>query len=208
MSRSFLLLALLAGLPAIGQISPEKMAQGHMDKGKWLKVEQSIRKAMFKDSLDPEPRYLLSLYYFTPGNPAFNIDSAYLHSRNAKRTFLITSSKERDRLKKIPLDSLVLSRHSEEIDSASFDKAKHLNTETSYQYLIDHYPTARQLPSAIELRDEVAFLEALKINSWYSFQKFMRKYPASHRKGDAQTRYDKLLFEESNKYPMPISFAS
>ena len=206
MNRYALPFILLAVLPAQGQISPVKLTQGRMDKAKWLKVEQNIRKAMFKDSLDSEPRYLLSLYYFTPANPAFNIDSAYAYAKKSKRIFLVTTPKERDRLRKVPVDSLVLSRLSEKIDSASFDKAKRVNTEASYQYFIDQYRSARQMPSAIELRDEVAFLEALKINNWYSFQKFMRKYPASHRKGDAQTRYDKLLFEDKTKDQRLVSY--
>lgn len=198
-NRLVLVISLLAGTGAMGQISPEKLAQGKMDRGKWLKVEQSIRKAMFKDSLDPEPQYLLSLYYFAGGNPSYNIDSAYTYSKSTQRIFKLSTLKERDRLRKIPLDSLQLSRLAEKIDSTSFDKAKRLNTEVSYQYFIDRYSTARQVSAATELRDEVAFLEALKINSWYSFQMFMRKYPASHRRGDAQTRYDKLLFEEKTK---------
>ncbi len=206
MNRYALPFILLAVLPALGQISPEKLALGRMDKGKWIKVEQSIRKAIFKDSLDSESRYLLSLYYFIPSNPAFNIDSAYAYAKKAKRLFLITTSRERDRLKKVPLDSLLLSRLSEKIDSVSFDRAKRGNTEVFYQYFIDQYQSARQVPSAIELRDEVAFLEALKINSWYSFQKFMRKYPASHRKSDAQARYDKLLFEDKTKDQHLVSY--
>ena len=199
MSRFTFFITLLAGLPAFGQISPEKLAQGRMDKGKWLKVEQSVRKAMIKDSLDPEPKYLLTLYYFSASNPSFNIDSAHAYAEHTRNTFQLATLKEREHLKKIPLDSSQILRLSEKIDSASYERAKRLNTEPSYQYFMDHFPAAKQVSAARELRDEVAFLEALKINSWYSFQKFMMKYPASHRKGDAQSRYDKLLFEDKTK---------
>ncbi|MEJ0056728.1 MAG: hypothetical protein WDN75_14365 [Bacteroidota bacterium] len=104
--------------------------------------------------------------------------------------------KERERLKRVPLDSLLLFALTARIDSISFEKTKFLNTENAYQHFIDHHGAAKQIPSAIELRDEVAFLEALKSNTWSGFQKFIMKYPASLRYNEAQNRYEKLLYED------------
>lgn len=185
--------------PVLGQISPEKLINGTVDKGKWQKVEQNLRKALSKDSMGPEAHYLLSLYYFAPTNPVFNLDSAYSYSKTSWKTFCLSSGHDRERLKRIPLDSLLLSRLTERIDSASFEKAKRLNTEIAYQYFIDLHPAAHQVSSATELRDEVAFLEALKVNTWNSFLKFIVTYPGSHRNGEAVKRYDKLLFDDKTK---------
>ena len=60
------LLCLLLGPAAIAQISPEKLTGNQLDKSKWSKTGQSIRKALAKDSLNPEARYLLALYYYNP----------------------------------------------------------------------------------------------------------------------------------------------
>ena len=196
MCRTSVVLFLFACYAALGQISPEKLAIGRMEKGKWQKVEQSLRKSLTRDSLNPEARYLLSLYYFASGNPSFNIDSAYAYAKSSSRHFRRSSTKDRERLKRMPLDSLQLSRLSAKIDSASFEKAKRLNTEAAYQYFIDHRPFATQRSSVVELRDEVAFLEALKVNTWSGFQNFRTRYPSSHRAKEAEGRFDKLLFED------------
>ncbi len=199
MSRISFVLFFFGCFTASGQINPEKLALGRMDRGKWQKAEQSLRKSLARDSLNPEARYLLSLYFFASGNPSSNLDSAYAYAKSSTKHFRRSSPKDRERLKKIPLDSLELNRLVTKIDSASFEMAKRLNTGTAYQYFIDHHPFAPQRSSAIELRDEVAFLEALKLNTWNSFQDFMTRYPSSHRRKEAGGRFDKLLFEDKTK---------
>lgn len=206
MDRYGLYLLLLVCLPAMGQISPEKLINGSVDKGKWPKVEQGIRKAIAKDSLNPEPPYLLSLFFFSPSNPGANLDSSYRYSRTSWSAFRRASLHDRDRLKRIPLDSQLLVRLSRSIDSAAFDKAKRMNTEATYQQFITSHPGAREIPAAIELRDEVAFLEALKVNTWNSFHQFMIRYPASHRKAEARTRYEKLLYEDKTRDQRQASY--
>jgi hypothetical protein len=185
--------------PLLGQISPEKLINGTVDKGKWQKVEQNIRKSLAKDSLNPEAHYLLSLYYLSSVNPESSVDSAYRYSKSSWKAFRLASPHDREKLRRIPLDSLLLTRLSSRIDSVTFERAKHFNSVAAYQSFIDFHPTAPQVASAVELRDEVAFLEALKINTWNSFRKFMTKYPSSHRRGEAQQRYDKLLFEDKTR---------
>ncbi len=196
MSRLCFLL-LFASAPALAQIAPEKVAMDRMEKkGKWPRVEQGFRKSLSKDSINPETRYNLSLYYFAQGNPSRNLDSAYKYSKSSLRSLQFLPPKERDRLRRVPLDSTLLLRLISGIDSASFEKVKSQNTEVAYQNFIDRHKTASQRSAAIELRDEVAFLEALKINTWNSFQKFIGKYPLSHRKVEAQGRYEKLLYDD------------
>lgn len=190
------LILLILNLPAFGQISPEKLAMGRMEKGKWAKVEQTLRKSLSKDSLNPEARYLLALYFFNAVNPSYQLDSAYSYARSTTRNLQLVSVKERERLKKIPLDSNQLLKLRVKIDSASFEYAKRLNTEESYQYFIDHRKGSLQLSAAVELRDEVAYIDALKVNTWSSFQKFLIKYPSSVRINEAKRRFDKLLFED------------
>ncbi len=210
LGRQFLALAMGHWLLAFGfqffatihthaQISPEKLTTGGMDKGKWLKAEHTLRKALAKDSINPEARYLLSLYYFASNNPAFNLDSAFDYSKSSWRSYRMSSAKERDKLKRIPVDSIQLVMLAARIDSAAFEKAKRVNTEVAYQYFIDLHASATQRSSAIELRDEVAFLDALKINTWFSFQNFITRHPDSHRKAEAQARFDKLLFEDKTR---------
>jgi len=74
-----------------------------------------------------------------------------------------------------------------------------INTELSYQIFLEQFEFARQRENAIELRDEVSFLDALKINSYESFDKYLNKYPNSQRAEEAKSRYEKLLFEDQTR---------
>jgi len=193
------LLCLLLGPAAIAQISPEKLTGNQLDKSKWSKTGQSIRKALAKDSLNPEARYLLALYYYNTDHSTTNLDSAYRYARRAYANYAQVTSRERDRLRRVPLDSGRLEHLINDIDSTAFEQTKKINTETAYQQFIASHPIARQRKAAIELRDEVSFLEALKVNTWFSFQHYLNTHPQSHRRAEAQARYDRLLFEDKTK---------
>src|SRR5258708_34270247 len=53
-----------------GQLSPSRQAVNRMQKGKWKGAEESLRKAIRKDTLNPEARFLLSKFYFSNENPS------------------------------------------------------------------------------------------------------------------------------------------
>ncbi|MGE0772630.1 MAG: WG repeat-containing protein [Cyclobacteriaceae bacterium] len=191
----FFILFIWLSLSAQAQLNPEKAAFNRIQKGKWSKAKKALEKALDKSPVNPEAHLVYAFWYFTPPNPAFDIDSAYRHTQRALQDYRSLPIKERERLARVPLDSSRLLLVRSEIDSAAFERAKTLNTEEGYIYFIENFQTAVHIPEAIELRDEVAFLTALKTNTYQSFQTFMQKYPASHRYAEAKARYDKLLYE-------------
>lgn len=181
---------------AFGQISPERVAQTCMQKGKWAKAEQSIKKAIRKDSINPEAKLVHAQWYFDPANPDYQIDSAYRYVMASISDYGLEDLKQRDRMARFPLDSIILLSLRARIDSAAFERAKIINTEDAYQKFLDKFVYASQKENAIELRDEVAFLDALKVNTYQSFDRYLKKYPESHRAVEAKSRYEKLLFED------------
>lgn len=191
---SFLLIALCGNVYA--QISPERTAQARMSKAKWAKAEQSIKKALRKDSINAEARMVYAQWYFAAKNPQFNIDSAYRYTMTSLRNYAMVDQRQRERMSRFPLDSTILIHLRDQIDSAAFERAKQINTESGYIFFLNQFEYARQRDNAIELRDEVSFLDALKINTYQSFDEYLKKYPNSHRALEAKKRYDKLLFEE------------
>jgi hypothetical protein len=191
MSRIFWLALWCLPSVVFGQIQPEKLL-AITDPGKWAKAGTTIRKAMAKDSLDPQPPYLLSLFFFQPQHKNFQIDSANRYQMRSSR--LLAS---RGPGRKVIPDTVMLNQLRVAIDSAAFDRAKRVDTEAGYQSFLDRFPSAREVPKAIELRDELAFLAALKINSAKSFRTFTAKYPKSHRAAEAKSRMEKLEFEET-----------
>ena len=198
--RNVLLIFLLtAPLAAPAQLSPGRQAANRMQKGKWKGAEESLRKAIRKDSLNPEAKFLFSRFYFSVGNPSRNIDSAYRYTLLAIRDFGASSPKEKEKLKRFPLDSALLIDQRKKIDSAAFERAKKINSEKSYQEFLSTFVYASEQTAAVELRDEVAFVDALKINTYRAFLEYFNKYPASHRVPEARQRYEKLLYEDKTR---------
>lgn len=203
MKRVITILCCLFGLSAsilsLAQLAPERLAWNNLGKEKWAKVETQVKKALRKDSLNIAARYVYSWYLFTPASPSYNIDSAFYHVNKTIRQFRISTSKERDRWLRFPVDSALLTKLRHYIDSAAFERAKEKNTEEAYQFFVNQFIGAVQIPAAIELQHEVAFVDALKINNYLAFRSFLDRYPHSSRAEEAQKRYDKLLFETKTK---------
>jgi hypothetical protein len=195
----FLLVLLLQAAPVFGQFKTERTALNKIRKGEWVSARHILNKLLRKDSVNTEANYVYSLLFFSNRYSHFNIDSAYAYWQKTNAQFKLSDIRARERFKKFPLDSIILTRLREKIDSAAFEEAKLTNTETSYQYFLDRYTSASQRASAIELRDEAAFVVALKQNTYQSFQKFLDRYPESHRANEARSRYDKLYFEFSTR---------
>jgi hypothetical protein len=200
----------MATMPGLvtAQFTPEHAAMNNLRKGKWEKARAQLDKAIRKDSLNPTAHYYLAIYFFSNANPAFQIDSAYRYTMNAFSDFQSVTEKNRERLKKIPLDSIILVKQREQIDSAAFERAKIKNTEVGYIDFLSRFSLANQQAQAIELRNEVAFLDALKENTYGSYLKYLEKYPESTRSHEAKERYERLLYESKTKDKKLASYES
>ncbi len=184
---------------SFAQLSPARQALSRMQKAKWKSAEDILRKALRKDTLNPEIRYVMSKYFFDINNPSRQVDSAYKYTLSAIRDFEAVSGKERDRLRRLPLDTSTLIEHRRQIDSAAYERAKQINTESSYNTFLAGFSFAKQRLQAIELRDEVAYVDALKTNTYQGFSEYIERYPSSHRAAEARARYEKLLFEDKTR---------
>jgi hypothetical protein len=127
-----------------------------MEAGKFHSVRQTLDKAIRKDSTRAENWYALSTWYSSTGNPDYQIDSADLSCRQAYKWFQRTPSRDRERLLKVPIDSLVLGNLRKQIDSLAFERAKAGNTEESYGLFIKRFAEAEQVQEAQELQQEVS----------------------------------------------------
>lgn len=199
----FFLLSLSAGF---AQPSSERLALNNLNKGKWDKARAQLAKAIRKDTMNATAHFVLSTYFFTSENPAFQIDSAYANTLKALHYYQLSGQKQRDRMKRFPLDSALLIARREQIDSAAFERAKRINTEQSYLDFISGFTFATQLERARELRDEVAYIDALKENTYTSFLSYLTRYPNASRTPEARERYEKLLFEAKTKDRKLLSY--
>lgn len=181
------------------QLNVERTALNRLQAGKWENSLRQLQKALRKDTSNLEANYVMSRWFLSLGNPEFQEDSAHYYVRRSENLFYGLTLRERERVQRFPIDSLILKALHDQIDSAAFERSKRINTEQSYNHFINSFPLAQQHSNAIELRDEVSFLEALKINTYSSFKEYLIRYPESHRAHEASDRYEKLLFDEKTK---------
>ncbi|MEX2232636.1 MAG: WG repeat-containing protein [Cyclobacteriaceae bacterium] len=174
--------------------SPEKSALRNIEKHRWQKAEIKLRKTLDKDTLNPSIRYMLSVFYFDADNPAFDLDSAYRYAVTALQDYARAPTRERDRLRRISVDSIALISMRAQIDSAAFEVARRTNTEAAYLEFLSHFPSAMQRDLAAQLRDEVAYQDALNQNTHHAFLQFLNRYPQAKRAPEARAQYDRLLY--------------
>jgi hypothetical protein len=199
----------LAQAASFAQLTPpERQAWSNLGKERWEKAEVQVDKALRKDRNNLAARYVRAWYFFSPGNPAFNIDSAHTEVGKARATFFSLPKRDRERWLRFPVDSLLLATLQNYIDSAAFERAKTENSEEGYAFFIGHFLDAIQVQQATELQNEVAFLNALKLNTYQSLYSFLQRYPQSGRAEEAQKRYEKILFEAKTKDKRLLSYES
>ncbi len=186
----------------------ERIAWSRLQDGKWERAHRLLQKSLRKDTASLLANYVLASWFFAPSNPDFHIDSAYRYINKSKRYYNALPVKEKERVQKFPVDSLILHNLAAKIDSAAFVRAKKENTEDSYIRFIGSFPGAIQIVNAIELRDEVSFLEALKENTYQSFHAYLLRYPQSIRAQESTERYEKLLFEDRTRNKRLAGFKS
>ncbi len=178
-----------------GQASAERQAQKSIKKGKWDKAYSQLKEAWGRDSASVNASYLFASYFFVPANPDYQLDSAYRYSQQAIHDFDVTTLKQRERLLRLEIDSLVLLRLQQQIDSAAFIRAKQINTERGYVHFLSNFLTAAvYFDEATTLRDEAAYKEAVNENTYQSFKDFLNRYPQAAQRDEARDKYEELLF--------------
>ena len=192
-------------VPAAGQSSVD-LALKNLRRQKWQRSHELLTKSLAKDSLNVTAKYVLAQYFFSEGNPAFELDSAYRYVNWALTDFQHTTSKQRERLKKFPVDSMLLIGLRREIDSTAFSLAKINQTEQTWTDFIDNFPYFHALPQALALRDSVAYANAVQENTYQSFQNFFLLYPQAIAASKARDNYEKLLLADKTADQTLASF--
>ena len=108
---------------------PEKSAFKNMEKRRWEKAEHRLRKSLARDTLNASLRHALSVFYFHPENPDFHLDSAYHYAVTALADYQLSPQRERERVRRMNVDSLGLTALRARIDSAAFEVARERNTD-------------------------------------------------------------------------------
>jgi hypothetical protein len=175
--------------------SPERLAVKNLERKKWNKAKESLQKSLGKDSINAAGRFLMAVYFFTPQNPAFNIDSASAQLEHALIDLATSTQKEKERMQRLQIDSIAVIKLKTAIDSAAFHRARIVDSEESYLTFILQFPTSKEIKEAVRLRDEAAYQKAARANTYQSFFAFLEKYPGSPKANIARQNYERLIYE-------------
>ncbi len=198
-SKVILLLASLLFFQADGFADPISSAIKSLDKGKHVKVESTLTKALDKNPVNPGAYYVYSLLYFDSTYVGCNLDSAHISIEFALQQLPLVDSLEGVPLDKAKLTSEHLIEQKSLVDRAAFSRATEQNTVASFQFFIDNYNNAPQLANAISRRDQLAFEIAARENTHDSYLQFLETYPESHQAPMARKRYDLLVFQSKTE---------
>ncbi|MFN5072989.1 MAG: hypothetical protein ACK5EY_12560 [Cyclobacteriaceae bacterium] len=169
---------LLAGLVLLflngySQVMVLKSPRQLMEKGKWKPAFDLFKRNLSKDSLDVVSQYGLAVWYASVRNPDAQVDSAYRWAKKSLVTYSRKNARERDRLRRDEIDSARLASHKLRVDSLGFERARTQHTVAAYHQFAVGFPDARQVPEAIELRNELAYAEALRLNTEMAYANYL-----------------------------------
>lgn len=173
-----------------------KRSLNQFEKGRYDAAFDILYKALEKDSINPEVKYILSIYYLVDTFPNYSIDSSYFYVMQAVFDYSLLESDELDKLSKDNFDEDVLLLQKGTTEKVAFDSAKRLNSEDGYIEFLVSYPSSVKEDSAIFFRDQSAYLMAVNENSWNSYLNFMKKYPEADDYPEAKMRYEKLIYQD------------
>src|SRR5262245_59083237 len=107
----------------MAQFAPEHSALKNLQKARWDKTHAQLTKVISKEPDNVTARYVMAQYFFTPNNSGFSIDSAYHYVVAATERFVSASPKDQTRMKRFPVDSIILLSFRHRVDSAAFERA-------------------------------------------------------------------------------------
>ncbi|MFM7194780.1 MAG: hypothetical protein ACKOYP_08395, partial [Bacteroidota bacterium] len=189
---------LVCSLESAGQLplpfNRERSAMDKISERQWFKARTLLQTALKKDPQSTEARYAFAVYYSSPANPRFNLDSARLNIREAASLYTRLSPKEQDRLRKFPLDSSMIAGLGQDIATQAYAITVTRNSIEALSEFLSEFPEATERENATELRDSLAFHMAAADGSPEAFKKFMSDWPQSPRKPAAAARYEEGIF--------------
>lgn len=165
-----------------------------MKKSNWAKAEDRLRKSLLKQPTNALARYFLSEFFFQTDNPGYDTDSAYYYITTALSDYMMESPRARARMAKLLVDSVLMVRMREQIDSVIFEAASRVGTEEAFIRFLSEHPFAPQRDLAIARRNSAAFEKATAADTYEAYYTFLNKYPDAVEAPRAQRAYDKLLY--------------
>lgn len=170
-------------------------AYKQIQKGDFPRAKDLLLKELEKDSLSAGAFHIFSLYYFSENNESYDIDSAYFFVKEAIHYYPQIESKDSSNWAKEGITQESARTLKSNIEAKAFDNASKENTVASFQSFMDRFPSAQELPAAVESRNALAWQEAQSQNTLMAYQNFMDTYPEAEQFSEALKKRDQFVYE-------------
>ena len=199
MSRKIIILFVGLNLTfqLFGQV--ERQALENIKRGNWNKARSQLTKAVRKDSANIPASFAWANYYFAQANPNHDLDTANSYALKSLRDYRVLPPKQRDRLRRNDIDSVVLLALSQRIDSMAFVRAKAANTTVAYKQFLTLFSGVNERSEALALLSEAAYQDAIGMNTYKELLAYANAYPTSKHIQEATHKYQFLLFDSLTK---------
>lgn len=167
------------------------------ERGVIEKAVEVLDKSIASDTLNPAAYGLYAKIYIDTAFTNYHVDTAYFYVNKAlNQLSYVNDEKDLEDLReyKIAKEPLTQLRHT--IDSLRFEEIRNIHTIPAYNLFIETHPDARQIDTAIGLRNEIAFEQAEAQHTWQGYKAFIEKYPNAADFTQAEDLYKKLIYEE------------
>ncbi len=170
-------------------------AYKQIQKGDFEKAKSLLDKELEKDSTSAGAMHIYAIYFFSENNPAYQLDSAYFSVLQAIDYYPQTEEKDSANWadEGVSIESALKLKAN--IEAKAYANAREANTVPAFQYFIDYFPTASEIPSAILNRDELAWEIAQQTNTLASYQDFIDSFPKAIQRKEATQKRDRFVYE-------------
>jgi len=176
-----------------------KKANKFFSKGELDKFQETIYKALEKDSLNPGIDFLYAKLYLSNNYPNKNVDKAKEYIQNAFIKYENINDKIKNELKEINININSIDSLNIIIDSLAFDVALKKNSVDGFEYFMKKYPKSKNKEDAFNKRNAIVYESIKKLNTWRAYQYFIQSYKGAKQVKEAKKKYERLLYEEKTR---------
>jgi len=167
-----------------------------LEKKNFYNAEQYFRKSIKRNKSIAS--FGLTKLYLT--NDWRNLDSAYRLVLQAETSFSKIKEKKRPKLKeRYSFDSLAIQILKQSVSEGFFKKILETPNEELFIEFIKRNEWSILIPSAIHLRDSLAFSSAELAKTSKAFSEFLTKYPTSYLKDNAKFNFEEYQYLEFSR---------
>ena len=167
-----------------------------MEKGKYDKAEEKIKRRISRDSNNLECHYAAYRLYSDSQFPRRNLDTAYFHLLRVRVLYEKADEKELERWARDSYSGARIDYDLRQLGCLAISHAHSLRTPDAYQHIINHYTLIPHVlrDSAVNSRDSLEFDIARRSLDIQTIQAFIDRRPASLVLHDATMFRDSLAF--------------